>query len=119
MSDTDIKHMVDRFLMWRLPENFRPDCGIHFDADAAKKLNPQNARYEPVGTNLLDATQADAMVRFMIDGLPNTRVHPLSAKDAEAVKRLKASRDFLLRTHPENITAADLSALLRLEEGEG
>jgi hypothetical protein len=61
-----IKHMVDRFLGWKLPENFRPDCGIHFDADAAKKLNPRNGRYEPNGTNLLDATQAQAMVRHML-----------------------------------------------------
>ena len=66
-----IKQMVDRFLQWRLPENFSPDCGIHFDADAAKKLNSMNKRYEPVGTNLFDATQATEMVRYMLD-LPPT-----------------------------------------------
>jgi hypothetical protein len=27
-------------------------------------------RHEPTGTNLFDATQAEAMVRFMIDGIP-------------------------------------------------
>lgn len=74
-DEAAIKHMVDRFLGWRLPENFRPDCGIRFDADAAKKLNPRNARYEPVGTNLLDAIQAEAMVRHMVEGLTASNDH--------------------------------------------
>lgn len=70
LSDTQTAHMVDRFLSWRLPENFNPDCGIHFDADAPLKLDPRNLRYEPNGTNLFDATQARAMVRHMLEGLP-------------------------------------------------
>lgn len=68
-TDAQIKHMVDRFLGWRLPENFNPDCGIHFDADEAVKLNPINVRYEPVGTNLFDYTQAEAMVRHMVEDM--------------------------------------------------
>ena len=81
MNAAQIKHMVDRFLWWRLPENFSPDCGIQFDADAAKNLDPRNLRYEPVGTNLFDATQADAMVRHMIDGMPeNPPVDDAAAK---------------------------------------
>jgi hypothetical protein len=70
MQDYQIKHMVDRFLGWKLPENFNPDNGISFDADAAKKLHPQNHRHEPVGTNLLDAQQAEAMIRYLVEGLP-------------------------------------------------
>ncbi len=70
MTEDQIKHMVDRFLGWRLPEDFHPDCGIEFDAEAARKLNPINHRYEPVGTNLFTATQATAMVRYLIEGLP-------------------------------------------------
>lgn len=70
LTEFQIKHMVSRFLGWRLPENFRPDCGIHFDADAAKKMNPSNHRYEPVGTNLFDADQAEAMIRYLLEGLP-------------------------------------------------
>jgi hypothetical protein len=69
MTEAQIKYMVNRFLQWRLPENFRPDCGIHFDADAAKKLNPRNLRYEPFGTNLFDANQAEEMVRYMVDNI--------------------------------------------------
>jgi hypothetical protein len=71
MSDEQITHMVNRFLQWRLPKDFQPDCGIQFDANAAKKLNPNNHTYEPVGTNLLSADQAKEMVRFIIEGLPD------------------------------------------------
>jgi hypothetical protein len=70
MTEEQIKHMVNRFLAWRLPADFRPDGGVEFDPDGAKKLDPRNLRYEPCGTNLLDATQAEAMVRHMVDGLP-------------------------------------------------
>ena len=57
-----IKRIVDRFLRWKLPEDFRPDCGIEFDRDKYVRLNPINRPFEPVGTNLLSATQATAMV---------------------------------------------------------
>lgn len=69
MTPAQIKHMVDRFLGWRLPDNFSPDAGISF-----KKLFNEGTAYQsenrPVGTNLFDAQQADAMVRHMIDGMP-------------------------------------------------
>lgn len=71
MTDEQIKHMVDRFLGWKLPANFRPDCGIEFDADKYVKLNPRNGRLEPNGTNLFDFTQAEAMVEYMLHGLPD------------------------------------------------
>jgi hypothetical protein len=61
--DAMVKHMVGRFLTWKLPEHFSPDNGIRF--------TPPDPRYPwPVGTNLLDAIQAEAMVRHMLDGLP-------------------------------------------------
>lgn len=72
MTEEQIKHMVDRFLRWKLPATFSPDCGIHFDADAAKKLNPRNHRYEPVGTNLFTATEAREMVRYMTECMPSS-----------------------------------------------
>jgi len=74
MTDEQIKHMVDRFLGWKLPLNFRPDDGISFDP-----LRNRGTEYEalrqPSGTNLFDATQADAMVRYMIEGLPGYPPH--------------------------------------------
>lgn len=70
MTDDQIKHMIDRFLSWRLPDDFRPDGGVQFDPDGATKLDPRNRRYEPSGTNLLNYAQAKAMVLHMLDGLP-------------------------------------------------
>lgn len=69
MNDDQIKHMVDRFLSWRLPENFAPDAGISFKQTFNDHL-PQPTKHNPTGTNLFDATQADAMVRYMVEGVP-------------------------------------------------
>ena len=67
MTEEQIKYMVDRFLSWKLPDNFSPDAGISFD--------PPVSWPWPTGTNLLDATQADAMVRHMVEGLPAVNSH--------------------------------------------
>jgi hypothetical protein len=70
MTEDQIKHMVNRFLGWRLPENFSPDDGISFNPIAGEH-GPHPFRRTPSGTNLFDATQADAMVRYMVEGLPD------------------------------------------------
>lgn len=66
MTNEQIKHMVDRFLRWRLPDNFSPDGGINF----MPRYNAGKMLHEPVGTNLFDAEQAEAMVRYMVEGIP-------------------------------------------------
>lgn len=69
MTDDQIKYMVNRFLSWKLPESFNPDGGVSFK----KMFNEHTAypmKHEPSGTNLFDATQTDAMVRHMIEGIP-------------------------------------------------
>lgn len=68
MTEDQIKYMVSRFLTWRLPENFNPDGGISFQRDYNQNT-PWPAKHEPVGTNLFDGQQAEAMVRHMIDGV--------------------------------------------------
>lgn len=90
MNDAQIKHMVDRFLGWKLPEYFNPDCGISFK----RTFNEHTAhpmKHEPVGTNLFDATQAAAMVRYMVDGMPPTEEncpgHVASAGDPKVCGR--------------------------------
>ena len=70
MTDEQIEHMVNRFLAWRLPEDFRPDGGVRFDADEPLRLDPRNRRHEPYGTNLLNYEQAKAMALHMVAGLP-------------------------------------------------
>lgn len=75
MTDDQIKHMVQRFLGWKLPENFSPDAGISFKPEFNVEWNAKQGlpsqRHEPVGTNLLDYTQAEAMVRHIIEGMPH------------------------------------------------
>lgn len=69
MTEEQIKHMVDRFLSWKLPVNFAPDGGVSFKKFGNAGTDNQYERF-PSGTNLLDATQAEVMVRHMIDGMP-------------------------------------------------
>ena len=69
MTESQIKHMVSRFLNWRLPDGFSPDGGISFQR-VFNENTPWPRKAEPVGTNLLDAAQAESMVRHMLEGLP-------------------------------------------------
>jgi hypothetical protein len=68
MTEDQIKHMVNRFLGWRLPAPWHPDNGISYNRpNYSHAPTPHDW---PSGTNLFDATQADAMVRHMIAGMP-------------------------------------------------
>lgn len=61
----NVNKMVDRFLGWKLPHDFSPDAGISF----AKRYNVGTAferNHEPIGTNLLNADQAKAMIEHML-----------------------------------------------------
>ena len=51
--------MVDRFLSWKLPYDFYPDCGISF-----KQLGYPYGW--PSGTNLFHAGQARAMLEYVL-----------------------------------------------------
>lgn len=79
MNDEQIKYMVNRFLAWKLPANFAPDAGISFKA-AFNEHTTHPMKHEPSGTNLFDVNQADAMVRYMIDGMPPLRQNGARAK---------------------------------------
>jgi hypothetical protein len=68
--DEQIKHMVNRFLQWRLPENFNPDGGISFERMGNAHSPGWAYKREPVGTNLFDATQTEEMIRYLVDGMP-------------------------------------------------
>lgn len=62
MTDEQIKQMVDKFLAWELPRDFVPDAGIKFTPTDQQK---NNVHSWPVGTNLLTATQAEYMIRYI------------------------------------------------------
>jgi hypothetical protein len=55
MDEKQIDEMVNRFLGWKLPENFNPDCGISY-----QKIG------KPIGTNLFTATQAREMIKHIL-----------------------------------------------------
>jgi len=59
---SDISNMVDRFLSWKLPSDFMPDCGIKFDSESLKQWPDA----WPTGTNLLNAIQAKEMIEYII-----------------------------------------------------
>ena len=70
LSDTQIKYIADRFLGWKLPENFYPDGGISFKR-YGNEGTPQQYRNNPTGTNLLVSEQAKEMIRYLVEGLPD------------------------------------------------
>lgn len=69
MTEDQIKYMTQRFLGWKLPVNFQPDAGISFKADY-NVGTPWPMKHEPVGTNLFDADQAEALMRYLVEGMP-------------------------------------------------
>jgi NTP pyrophosphatase (non-canonical NTP hydrolase) len=61
-NDAMISEMVSRFLAWPLPADFAPDGGI----TSARPNYAPEVEWRPVGTNLLTAAQAEAMIRHII-----------------------------------------------------
>ncbi|MBZ9922732.1 hypothetical protein LB579_34320, partial [Mesorhizobium sp. BR1-1-7] len=80
LTEDQIKHMVQRFLQWRLPENFNPDGGISFKA-AFNEHTAHPMKFTPVGTNLFDAAQATAMVMNMVAGMPASADYDQGRRD--------------------------------------
>lgn len=67
MSAFDKKQMdaiVSRFLAWKLPKTFSPDCWISFNLP---KENYDRPGFWPVGTNLLTADEARTMLEHVLD----------------------------------------------------
>ena len=60
--------MVNRFLCWKLPESFSPDCGISFKR--LKHYTGELVGDMPVGTNLFSADEAKAMLEHVLAAAP-------------------------------------------------
>lgn len=59
--------MVNRFLSWELPEDFSPDGGISFQrVFPPSPMGGGGYVRKPTGTNLLNAEQAEAMIRHLL-----------------------------------------------------
>ncbi len=67
-TSIQIDTLVDRFLRWRLPADFSPDAGIEFKKPSELFPEMENADeiHWPVGTNLLDANEAKAMLEYVL-----------------------------------------------------
>lgn len=61
--------MIDRFLAYKLPDNFNPDGGITFEP-LGNKGTPREYKHEPSGTNLLDWQQAKDMLEYVLKEIP-------------------------------------------------
>lgn len=59
-----VEGMVNRFLCWKLPDDFAPDAGVSFTPGPHQ--SPGNLHW-PVGTNLLTAVQARAMLEYVLN----------------------------------------------------
>jgi hypothetical protein len=92
VTEEQIKHMRDRFLHWTLPSHFKPDNGISFDPSVPHPACP------PVGTNLFTSDQADAMVRYMIEGMAGAAA-PLPEWYDDAVRLAWSGRRFYHLDH--------------------
>lgn len=78
MQVTD--EMVNRFLGWKLPEDFAPDCGITFKPMRNEHMPWGGDKNEPVGTNLLTAVQARAMLEHVL-AEPTVQPHVKTAAE--------------------------------------
>lgn len=67
---SDVQPIVERFLSWRLPEDFQPDNGIKFypvyNVEHMASQGKPPMRHEPTGTNLFSYDQAEAMIRHIL-----------------------------------------------------
>jgi hypothetical protein len=76
----DMDEMVNRFLCWKLPEDFYPDAGVTFNPTELQKIGTHPW---PTGTNLLHAVQARAMLEYVLQGQPVETMADMKAKAQE------------------------------------
>lgn len=72
MTEEQIKRMAERFLTWKLPEDFCPDGGVAFKRTYNEDSPFGLMEHRPSGTNLLNFKQAMAMARHMVEGLDSS-----------------------------------------------
>lgn len=98
-TDEQIKHMVQRFLSWKLPKDFNPDAGISFKPWYNEHTN-HPMQHEPYGTNLFDAQQAKEMIQHMLEGLPEDGSEAVGESSDSLRERC---REMLVMLHRDGI----------------
>lgn len=94
-----IDEMVNRFLCWKLPKDFAPDCGISFKPS---KVNVVLDVW-PTGTNLLHAGQAQEMFRHCLP------VFSLAAQDVLTERRRQIEAEGWTPEHDDENTGFELA----------
>lgn len=95
MKEEILDRVVQRFLGWKLPDDFVPDCGITFKAEYNEGTQ-WPGRHQPIGTNLLTAVQARAMFEFVLaDELAALDVSPAVPVPFDAAQALVDAREKL------------------------
>jgi hypothetical protein len=70
VTKAQIEYMVSRFLSWKLPSPTSRPTRESASRRRSTRTRLGPADTSPTGTNLFDATQAEAMVRHMTEGMP-------------------------------------------------
>ena len=102
-----VNDMVNRFLGWTLPKDFRPDAGISYNP--AVNINHTTGEpypNTPSGTNLFTAEQAEQMILHMLSATPQP---PKVQIDLQAVREVIAD----LRFYNSNWSHALAEKLIR------
>jgi len=115
LNDEQVKFMASRFLGWRLPDDFNPDGGISFKA-AFNEHTQWPMKHEPVGTNLFDARQAEAMVRYMLEGLPRHAENLIGAAELEVGRYIYRRIEALMDAKPGTAEGAEFVYLAAIAE---
>lgn len=120
MNDEQIEHMVNRFLGWKLPKDFSPDAGISFKAEYNEGFNAARGKppslHQPSGTNLFDAQQAEAMVRYMVEGMTPSQTEGIMTDSPELAEIRKRYVSMFARIEPSGAVQSynDCRTLLRM-----
>jgi len=126
MNDDQIKHMVDKFLAYRFPEDIQPDGGLSIRR-VFNEGTPHEFKATPSGTNLLDAAQATDMVRHMVEGLPAMspqedgleELRALSAEAAPGMWKAEQWGDGSSHADSLNVVAPDSEVVLATDIFKG
>lgn len=104
--------MVTRFLGWKLPADFNPDCGVSFKQTHSESGPWGPQKHEPIGTNLLNADQARAMLEHVLATPPAAGVSHGEAVEGRTVWDIVGEE----RPRPASMTTSPNEAMLHLIE---
>ena len=111
---SNIDKMVNRFIRWKLPQDFGPDAGVTFNPGHIAPSSP----HWPTGTNLLTADQARQMFEHVTADEPAEGLQPhqqrVVTEKAELDEKANALSNFI--GHSPIFETLDAAEQERLKE---